>query len=86
MDVSTRAKPRKAADIHVLRCLGQGCGGLLAYEVDSDQVLYVDLSWTARQGDGYSYFPCPKCGGKNVVEKVVLADGASRHRVARFVA
>jgi hypothetical protein len=80
------AKPQtKAADIHVLRCLNPQCGGLLAYEVDSNNVLYVDLAWTAaRDGEAY-YFPCPKCGGKNIVEEILTAKGP-RHRVTRFVA
>ena len=75
---------KKAADIHVLRCLNPQCRGLLAYEVDSNNVLYVDLAWTARSDrDGRRYFPCPKCGGKNLVEEFRNPAGALKHRVTR---
>jgi hypothetical protein len=80
------AKPAtKAADIHVLHCLSSQCGALLAYEVDSNNVLYVDLAWTAQRDGDTRYFPCPKCGGKNVVEEI-STDKGPRHKVTRFVA
>jgi len=80
------AKPAtKAADIHVLRCLNPQCRGLLAYEVDSNNVLYVDLARTAARDGDTRYFPCPKCGGKNIVEETRTEKGL-RHRVTRFVA
>ncbi len=83
---NTAAKsPTKAADIHVLHCLNPQCAGLLAYEVDSNNVLYVDLAWTAARDGDVHYFPCPKCGGKNIVEEIRTEKG-SRHRVTRFVA
>lgn len=57
---------------------------MLAYEVTSDNVLYVDLAWTAA-GDGDSrYFPCPRCHGRNVIEPFDDAKGAKKHRVVRF--
>jgi predicted RNA-binding Zn-ribbon protein involved in translation (DUF1610 family) len=74
----------KAADIHVLRCLNPPCRGLLAYEVDSNNVLYVDLGWTAKQQGTTRYFPCPKCGGKNVIDEVRTEKGQLRHKVVRF--
>ena len=75
----------KAADIHVLHCLNPQCDGLLAYEVDANNVLYVDLAWTATSDGDTPYFPCPKCGGKNLVEEIRTEKGV-RHRVTRFVA
>lgn len=82
----TAAKPAtKASDVHVLRCLNPQCGGLLAYEVDSHNVLYVDLAWTAKRDGDTRYFPCPKCGGKNIVEEIRMEKG-QRHQVTRFVA
>jgi hypothetical protein len=78
------AAKKKAADIRVLRCLGPECGGMLAYEVDAENFLYVDLAWTAHQDGDTRYFPCPKCGGRNVVEAAVDAKGARRHQVTRF--
>ena len=81
------AKPApKAADIHALHCLNRQCGGLLAYEVDSANVLYVDLAWTAKQHGDTRYFPCPKCGGRNVVEEIRTEKGQLRHKVVRFEA
>lgn len=84
METVAKAKPKKAADIQVLHCLRPGCGGLLAYEVDSANVLYVDLAWTARADEGLRYFPCPKCGGKNIVEAFQTSDGVPKHRVVRW--
>ncbi len=59
---------------------------MLAYEVDADNVLYVDLYYTARSDGAIHFFPCPKCGGRNVVEEVRDAKGQVRHRVTRFAA
>ncbi|MBI4516640.1 MAG: hypothetical protein HY699_12585 [Deltaproteobacteria bacterium] len=83
---ATAAKPqaKKAADILVLRCLNSDCRGLLAYEVDDHNVLYVDLAWSANQDGELRYFPCPKCGGRNVVEPFTDAKGKTGHRVTRF--
>lgn len=80
-------KPVKkaAADINVLKCLNPDCRALLPYEVDSDNVLYVDLAWMARANGELRYFPCPKCGGRNVVEPFRDAKGKAGHRVTRFV-
>jgi hypothetical protein len=75
---------KKAADVNVLRCLGPGCRGMLAYEVDAENFLYVDLAWTAHQDGETRYFPCPSCGGRNIVEKATDAKGAERHKVTRF--
>jgi len=76
----------KKTDIGVLHCLNPQCRGLLAYEVDSQNVLYVDLAWTARQQDGVAYFPCPQCGGKNIVEPFRTDKGVEKHRVVRWEA
>ncbi len=80
------AKPvaKKAADITVLHCLNPRCGGLLAYEVDGDNVLYVDLAWSAHVAGDLRYFPCPKCGGKNIVEEFRDPKGQLKHRVTRW--
>ena len=74
----------KVPDIRVLHCLNPQCGGLLAYEVDSNNVLYVDLAWTARRDGTLRYFPCPKCAGKNIVEEFRTEKGHVRHKVTRF--
>lgn len=58
---------------------------MLAYEVTGDNVLYVDLAWTARQDGALRYFPCPACHGRNVVEAFNDAKGNLKHRVVRFL-
>ncbi len=78
------APKKKAVDINVLHCLDPACRGMLAYEVNSDNVLYIDLAWQARQDGDTRYFPCPICRGRNVVEEVRDAKGAVQHRVTRF--
>ena len=80
------AKKKKGLDIQVLRCLNPDCKGMLAYEVDSNNVLYVDLAWTARSDGAERYFPCPHCDGRNIVEEFRDAKGAIKHKVARFEA
>jgi hypothetical protein len=70
--------------VDVLRCLNPQCGGLLAYEVTEGNVLYVDLAWTARADGEVRYFPCPKCGGRNIVEPFTDDRGRPAHRVTRF--
>jgi hypothetical protein len=85
--VTSEAKPpakKKAADIQVLRCLSADCRGMLAYEVDAENFLYVDLAWTAHRDGDTRYFPCPSCGGRNIVEPAVDGKGTERPRVTRF--
>ncbi len=78
-------KPKpKGADIHVLKCLNPECRGLLGYEVNSDNVLYVDLVWQAEADGETRFFPCPKCGGRNLVEPCTDTKGRPGHRVAGF--
>jgi hypothetical protein len=86
METTTKPQTKKATDITVLRCLNPDCNGLLAYEVNSDNVLYVDLAWTARREAGRAYFPCPKCNGKNIVEECRTDKGQPQHRVTRWEA
>lgn len=84
MSSTVTAAPKKRADIQALRCLNEECGGLLAYEVDGSNALYVDLSWTARRDGPIKYFPCPKCGGRNLVEPSQNDKGENVQRVTRF--
>jgi hypothetical protein len=76
---------KKAADIRVLRCLNPDCGAMLAYEVTGDNVLYVDLAWTATREGDLRYFPCPTCHGWNVLEEFRDGAGVLKHRVTRFL-
>ena len=84
MDAAPKPTAKKSIDIQVLHCLDPECGGLLAYEVDSRNVLYVDLAWTARSDGDTRYFPCPKCHGRNIVEEFRTEQGQVKHRVTRF--
>jgi len=79
----TKARPgAKASGIDVLRCAAPGCHALLAYEIDAEGFLYVDLAWTARSTPaGNRYFPCPRCGARNVIEFGIDARGRRRPRV-----
>lgn len=82
MEKAKNPSAKKAPRITALRCLNPACEGLLAYEVQADNVLYLDLAWTARREGEKRYFPCPKCGGKNIVEAFRSPDGKERHRVS----
>jgi hypothetical protein len=84
MATPLQTKIKKAADIFVLHCLNPHCAGLLAYEVDGNNVLSVDLAWTAKHDGDRRYFPCPKCGGKNIVEEFQNDAGQCRHKVVRW--
>ena len=84
MSADKPAPKKKASDVQVLRCLDPACRGLMAYEVDADNVLYVDLAWTAHRSGETRFFPCPKCGGRNIVEETRDAKGRVAHRVTRF--
>lgn len=84
MDATPKPAIKKAADIQVLRCLNPECRGLLAYEVNSHNVLYVDLAWTATIDGDKRYFPCPKCHGRNIVEAFRADNGQVKHRVTRW--
>lgn len=79
-----RPAKKKGPDIQVLRCLNPQCNGMLAYEVNSENVLYVDLAWTAARDGETRYFPCPKCGGRNIVEEIRDAKGTAKHKVTGF--
>lgn len=81
------AKPAaKGVDINVLHCLNPECRGLLAYEVDSNNVLYLDLAWMAKTDGSKRWFPCPKCKGKNLLEAITNDKGQKKQRVAGYEA
>ncbi len=65
---STSSKSKgKGGGVRVLHCLNPACNALLPFEVDDENVLLLDLRAFARHDGSTSYFPCPKCGGRNVV-------------------
>ena len=84
MDSGAPSAAKKRSSVSALRCLKPDCSALLAYEVDATNALYVDLSWTARSAGDVRYFPCPGCGGKNVVEAARNDKGDPIQRVVRW--
>lgn len=72
----------KPAGVRVLRCLDPACNALLPFEVEADGTLLLDLRDCARQSGDVWYFPCPRCGGKNILE--IPPPGRTKPRVARF--
>ena len=78
--------PKKGVDINVLHCLDPACRALMGYEVNSENVLYVDLADSADADGELRFFPCPRCGGRNIVEEISDDKGRRKHKVTRFVA
>ena len=85
-EAAPKAAAKKGVDINVQHCLDPSCAALMGYEVNSEGVLYVDLAHTATVDGAMRFFPCPKCGGRNVVEAFTDEKGKARHKVVRFVA
>ncbi|GIW42182.1 MAG: hypothetical protein KatS3mg076_2759 [Candidatus Binatia bacterium] len=81
---SVSPTPKKGSGIEVLKCLDPDCRGLLAYEVTSGNELVLDLAWTAERDGDTLYFPCPKCGGRNILEPTTAQDGRTTYRVVRY--
>ena len=84
MAETSKPADKKVASITALRCLNDSCRALLAYEVDANNILHVDLAWTARRQGDVAFFPCPSCHGKNVVEPDKNEKGQPVHRVTRW--
>jgi len=84
MAEGAKGAAKKTATISALRCLNESCRALLAYEVNANNILYVDLAWTARREGDLAFFPCPSCHGKNVVEAETNEKGQQVHRVVRW--
>lgn len=77
-------KPAKAQPkVNVLRCRAPGCGGLLAFEETDEGYLLGQAIELADVDGSKRYFPCPKCGGRQLVEEYVH-DGKRRTRVIGF--
>ncbi len=80
---SETATPKKRVKVHVLRCRSEPCGGLLAFEETDEGYLLGQVILLASEDGGRRFFPCPKCGGRNLVEEVEHA-GKMRTRVIGF--
>ncbi len=75
-------KPAKTQPkVNVLRC--RGCKGLLAFEeTDAGYLLGQAIELADSDGDK-RFFPCPKCGGRQLVEEYIH-EGKRRSRISGF--
>lgn len=69
--------------VNVLRCRAPGCRALLAFEETDEGYLLGQAIELAETHAGKRYLPCPKCGGRQLVEEYVQ-DGKRRTRVFGF--
>jgi DNA-directed RNA polymerase subunit RPC12/RpoP len=69
--------------VNVLKCRGESCQALLAYEETSEGYLLGQVLPLAEVDGQTRYFPCPKCGGRQLIEEYVH-DGKKRVRVCGF--
>jgi hypothetical protein len=78
-------RPSKPVKVNVLRCRKDSCRGLLAFEETDEGYLLGQVLEMAEVADGgRRFFPCPKCGGRLLVEEYVHSDGKLRVRVSGF--
>ena len=67
------APKAKTLKVHVLQCRSQPCGGLLAFEETDEGFLLGQAILLADEDEdedeGKRFFPCPKCGGRNLVQE-----------------
>ena len=71
--------------VNVLKCGGESCDALLAYEETNEGYLLGQVLALAEVDGQKRYFPCPKCGGRQLVEEYIHA-GKRRVRVCGFEA
>jgi DNA-directed RNA polymerase subunit RPC12/RpoP len=69
--------------VNVLRCRAPECRGLLAFEETDEGYLLGQAVELAVVDGSKRYLPCPKCGGRQLVEEYVH-DGKRRTRVIGF--
>ena len=79
--------PAKKKDIkvHVLRCRSEACHALLPFEETDEGVLLGNMIDVATREGDVAFFPCPRCGGRNLVEEIDY-EGKRRTRVTGFIA
>lgn len=83
--MSDAPETKKDVKVHVLRCRSETCRALLPFEETDEGLLLGNMMEVATRDDSSAWFPCPRCGGRNLVEEVVH-DGKKRTRVTGFVA
>jgi DNA-directed RNA polymerase subunit RPC12/RpoP len=75
------AKPQPK--VNVLRCGGPSCRALLAFEETDEGYLLGQAIELADVDGSKRYLPCPKCGGRQLVEEYTH-NGKRRTRVIGF--
>jgi hypothetical protein len=80
---TTTGAKKPPIKVHVLKCRSDSCNALLAFEETEEGYLLGQVLELADVDDGKRFFPCPKCGGHNLVEEVDVA-GKKRVRVHGF--
>jgi hypothetical protein len=83
--VSDAPAKKKEIKVHVLRCRSESCGALLPFEETDEGLLLGNMIDVATREGGLAFFPCPRCGGRNLVEEVDY-EGKKRSRVTGFAA
>ena len=76
---------KSAVKVHVLRCGAEACRALLPFEETDEGLLLGNMIEVATRDGDVRFFPCPRCGGRNLVEEVV-SEGKKRSRVSGFAA
>jgi hypothetical protein len=74
---------KKALKVNVLRCRDEACRALMAYEETSEGFLLGNMIELAVSDGQRHWLPCPRCGGRNLVEEVPF-EGKLRTRVTGF--
>jgi hypothetical protein len=83
--VSDAPARKKDIKVHVLRCGSETCRALLPFEETDEGLLLGNMIEVASRDGSTCFFPCPRCGGRNLVEEVVY-EGKRRTRVSGFAA
>ena len=76
---------KKEIKVHVLRCRSESCSALLPFEETDEGLLLGNMIEVATRDGDLRFFPCPRCGGRNLVEEVEY-EGKKRTRVSGFSA
>jgi hypothetical protein len=82
-DNTQTAGDKKVVKVNVLRCRDQTCKGLLAFEETEEGYLLGQVFELADEDGAKRFFPCPKCGGRLLVEEYEH-EGKCRVRVHGF--
>lgn len=83
--VSDAPAKKKEVKVHVLRCGSETCRALLPLEETDEGLLLGNMIEVAEREGDLAFFPCRRCGGRNLVEEVVH-EGKKRTRVCGFAA